>query len=179
MKRNALHILLELIVDIGFLVLGVTILTFLGQGIPFPFSTIGPLVLAIGVLEVADFFTWKFATRRRSIQSLVAAILSVALGIFFIIGHNIDTKVLCLMFGIGCICFFVTTITTGIMNLSYQPLINIVKIIISITGTVFSVFLIVQRQNAIRQLMLFLGIALITKAFTLFIEFVIHRYQNS
>lgn len=178
MKRNALHILLELIVDIGFLVLGVTILTFLGQGIPFPFSTIGPLVLAVGVLEVADFFTWKFATRRRSIQSLVAAILSVALGIFFIIGHNIDTKVLCIIWGIASVVFSVAKIATGVMNLSYQPLINGVKIILSITEVVFSILLIIQQQHAIQHHMLFLGIALLVEAVTLFVEFVIHRYQS-
>lgn len=178
MKRNALHILLELIVDIGFLVLGVTILTFLGQGIPFPFSTIGPLVLAVGVLEVADFFTWKFATRRRSIQSLAAAILSVALGIFFIIGHNIDTKVLCIIWGIASVVFSVAKIATGVMNLSYQPLINGVKIILSITEVVFSILLIIQQQHAIQHHMLFLGIALLVEAVTLFVEFVIHRYQS-
>ena len=178
-RRNFIHIILELIVILGFLVIGVTILTMIAQKIGFHWLTIGSLVLAIGVLEMADFFTWKFATRRRSLQSLIAAGLCIVYGAFFMIGHSIDSKVLCLMFGIGCICFFITTITTGIMNLSYQPLINIVKIIISITGTVFSVLLIVQRQNAIPQLMLFLGIALVIKAFTLFIEFVIHRYQNS
>ena len=178
-RRSFLHIILELIVILGFLILGITILTMITQKIGFHWLTIGSLVLAIGVLEAADFFTWKFATRRRSIQSVVAAGFAIAFGAFFMIGHNIDSKALCIIFGCSCICFFIATITTGIMNLSYQPLINIVKIIISITGIVFAIILIVQRQNGIPGLMLYLGIALTVKAFTLFIEFVIHRYQNA
>lgn len=179
MRRNVLHIILELIVDIGFLILGVTILTMLGQNIGFPWLTIGSLVLAIGVLEVADFFTWKFATRRRSIQSLVAGALSIALGAFFMIGHNIDPKSLCIIWGICSIAFSICKIATGVMNLSYQPLINGVKIILAITEIVFSILLIAQQQHAIPHHMLYLGIALVVEAVTLFIEFVIHRYQNA
>ena len=179
MKRNVLHIILELIVDIGLLIIGVTILTLLVQKIGFSWQIIGSLVLAIGVLEVTDFFTWKFATRRRSIQSLAAGALSAVLGVFFMIGHKIDPKVLCVIWGIASIVFSLAKITTGVLNLSYQPLINGVKIILSVTEIVFSILLIIQKVHAIPHHMIFLGIALVVEAFTLFIEFVIHRYQNA
>lgn len=177
-KRYTLHIILELIVMVGFLILGITILTFIFQSQPFDRIVIGSLILAIGVLGVADFFTWKYATKRRSIQSLVASILYIVLGAVIMIARNLNPKIWCLIWGIGAIAFSVAKIATGAVNISYQPLINGVRIILAIIQIVFGVLLIVKTVDAVQPCMLFLGISLCVIAFALFIEFVIHRYQN-
>ncbi len=179
MKRiNTLHYVLELIVIVGFLILGVTILTFISQNQPFDRIVIGSIILAIGVLGVADFFTWKYAMKRRSIQSVVAAVLYIALGAVIMIINRLDTKIWCLMWGIGSIAFSVARIATGAVNMPYQPLINAVRIILAIIQIVFGVLLIVKTGDAVPPTMLFLGIALCTTSLILLIEFTIHRYQR-
>ena len=85
MKRNnILRYTLELIVILGFLVLGVTVLTYLIQKVPMDNVFIGFIVLADGVISFADFVTWKYTTRMKSIQSAVSALASIALGAVFI-----------------------------------------------------------------------------------------------
>ena len=177
-RRNILHYILELIVVVGFLVLGVTILTFIFYGQAFDRIVIGILILAIGVLDFTDFFTWKYATKMRSIQSLVAAIASIILGALIMILRNMDTKVMCIVWGIGNIAFSICRIATGAVNIQYQPLINSFRIILSIVEIVFSILLIVRTLDAVQPHMWFLGIALCINAFILFVEFIIHRYQR-
>ena len=177
-RRNALHYILELIVVFGFLVLGITILTMLSQGSSIDRIVIGALVLSIGVIQIADYFTWKFAMRRRSIPAFVAAILSVVLGAVLMIIHNMDTKLMCYIWGPCIIAFALARIATAAVNMTYQPLINAVKIISAITEIVFSILLIIRTLDGIHPYMWFLGIALCVEAFVLFIEFIIHRYQR-
>lgn len=178
-RRSALHITLEMIVIIGFLTLGVTISTYIFQGVPFDRIFIGSVILSTGVLETADYFTWKYVTRRRSVQSLIAAILSIALGlVIMVFKEKMDSKLMCVLWGSLSIAFAVATIVTGAINLVYQPLLNVVKIILSIIKIVFSILLIVRTSNIIQSYMLFLAIALIVESFTLLIEFIIHRYQR-
>ena len=177
-RRNILHYILEIIVIVGFLVLGVTIFTLFFYNSPFERSVIGILILTIGVLEVADFFTWKYATKMRSIQYLVSAIANVALGAVLMIVPRMDTKVMCIIWGICNIVFAVSKIATGAVNIQYQPLINSFRIVLSIIEIVFSVLLIVRTLDAVHPHMWFLGVALCINAFILFVEFIIHRYQR-
>ena len=178
MKRNnILHYTLELIVILGYLVLGVTVLTYLIHNVPMDNVFIGFIVLADGVISLTDFVTWKFATRIKSIQSLIAAIASIALGAIFIF-IKMDIKLLCVLFGAFSIGFSIIRIVTAVLNLTRQPLLNGIKIIISITEIVFSVFLIIRTVDSLYSHMTFLGIALSIEAFILLVEFMVHRYQR-
>ena len=177
-KLKFLHYSLELIVVIGFLVLGVTILTYFILEQAFPVSVIGILIMAIGVLDFTDFFTWKYATKRRSIQSLVSSVLCIALGITMMALRRPDVRVVCIVWGSCNIAFSIVRIATVAVNITYQPLINGVRIILSILDIIFSILLIINTLDATRPYMLFLGIALLVTAFALFIEFTIHRYQD-
>ena len=178
-RRSFLHYTLEIIVILGYLVLGVTIFSFYFHSPRLPFDRvfIGSLILAVGVLEFTDFITWKFAVKMRSIQSFVAAILSIALGIIFMI-IKMNPRILCTIWGVSSIVFAIVRISTAAINLVFQPLLNSVKIIISIIQMVFSVLLLVRTLNAVNSYILFLGIAFAIAASVLFIEFMIHRYQR-
>lgn len=176
-KRSVLHIILELIVIFGYLVLGITILTFSFQDVPFDRIFIGVLISATGMLELTNFFTWKYATKMRSMPLFVAAIMSVVLG-FIIILFRMETKVLCYIWGGFSIAFALARIFTGAINLVYQPLMNSIKIVLSITEIIFAILLMVQQGRIINSFIVFLGIAYVINASTLFIEFMIHRYQR-
>lgn len=178
-RRSFLHYALELIVIFGSLVLGVTIYSFRfdPSRIFFDRIFIGILILAIGFLELIDFITWKYATKIRSIQSLISALVAIALGALFIIAIK-NMKTICYLWGGFSIAFALIRVSTASINLTYQPLLNSVKIIFSIMQIVFSILLMVRTINGIESYVLFLGACLIAQAVVLFVEFMIHRYQH-
>lgn len=176
-RRSILHYLLEMVVILGYLVLGVTIFTFTFQKIPIDKIYIGSIVLAMGTLELVDFVTWKYATKIRSMQSFVSAIVAIALG-FTLMFVKMEAKTLCYFLGWFSIGFSVVRISTASINLAFQPLISSVRIVLSITRIVFSILLLARNVNAISSFILFLGIAFAIEAVILFIEFMIHRYQR-
>ena len=178
MKRvSFLHLLLEILVILGDLIIGVTVLTFMLQGASFGRAFIGAIVLSIGILDFTDFITLKYATKMRSIQYATAAILEIALGAVFII-FNLDTKFICILWGSLSIAFAITKIVTAAINMTHQPLLNTVITILSIIEIVFSILLIIRTLDSLHEHMVFIGIALIVEAVTLLIEFLIHRYQR-
>ena len=176
-RRSILHYLLEIVVILGYLVLGITIFTFTFQKIPIDKIYIGSIVLAMGTLELVDYVTWKYATKIRSMQSFVSAIFAIALG-FVLMFVKMEPKTLCYFLGWFSIGFSVVRISTASINLAFQPLINSVRIVLSITRIVFSILLLARNVNAIDSFILFLGIAFVIEAVILFIEFMIHRYQS-
>ena len=178
MKRNnVLRYILELIVILGNLVIGVAILTYIVQDVSMDRIFLGSLLLAIGVIGITEFFTWRYVTKVRSIQSLIASIAKVGLGLSFII-FDFDNKLICILIGACSIAFAFIRIVTAILNLSRQPLLNGVRTVISITEIVFAIILIIRTQDYLRAFMTFVGIALAIEAFVLLIEFMVHRYQR-
>ena len=178
MKRNnILNYSLELIVILGFLVIGVTVLTYIFQNVPMDRVFIGFIIFSIGVIEFADFFTRKYATRIKSIQSLVAAIVTIGLGITFM-AFDFKIELVCILYGSFGIGFAIAKIVTAALNLTRQPLLNGIKIILSIIGIVFSILLIIRTTYSLHTHMVFLGIACSIEAFVLLIEFMVHRYQG-
>lgn len=178
MKRNnVLRYILELIVILGNLVIGVAILTYIFQGVPMDRVFLGSLLLTIGVIGFTEFFTWRYVTRVRSIQSLVASIAKVGLGASFII-FNFDNNLICILIGACSIAFALIRIVTATLNITRQPLLNGVRTVISITEIVFAIILIIRTQDYLRAYMTFVGIALAIEAFVLLIEFMVHRYQR-
>ena len=178
MKRaNYLRYTLELIVILGYLVTSVTILTYSFLAIPMDHIFIGSILLALGVIEFTDFFTWRYQTRIKSIQSLVMAVAIVAMGAIFIF-VEMDIKLLCILFGALSIGSALAKIATGALNLTRQPLLNTIKIIIAIIEIVFSILLIIRTTNSLHAHMTFIGISLAVLTFTLLVEFIVHRYQR-
>ena len=178
MRRTSfLNILLEIVVVLGYIVIGVTCLTYIMQRANVDRFFIGSIVGAIGILQFAGFFTLKFAVKLKSIQSAVAALAMVALGIVFIV-VDMETDTTCILLGAFNIGMNIVSITTSSINLNRQPLLNSARIIIAISSIVFSIILIVRRNVFFETFMTFVGIALLVEAFVLFIEFIIHRYQN-
>ena len=179
MKRNNLfRYILELIVVLGYLVIGVTVLTYIFQNVPMlDHVFIGFIVLSLGVFGFTDFFTLKYAAKIKSIQSLVRSILMIALGILFIV-VDFDNNLLCILYGLFSIGFALISISTAVLNMSRQPLLNGIRLIISITEIVFSILLIIRTVNSLYAHMAFIGIASVVMAVTLLIEFMVHRYQR-
>ena len=178
MKRNnILHYSLELIVILGYLVMGITVLTYIIQSVPMDHVFIGFVILATGVIAFTEYFSWKFIVRIKTIQSAVAAVATVALGIVFI-AVEMDPKLFCIIFGACSIAYAVTQIATAAILLTRQPLLNGIRIIISITEIVFSIFLIIRTVNSLYPHMTFICISLLVEAFILLIEFMVHRYQG-
>lgn len=176
-RKNYLRYTLELIVVFGYLVIGVTILTYTLNNIPMDHVFIGSILLAMGVIEFTDYFTWKYQTRIKSIQSAIAALAAIALGAVFIF-VSMDIKLLCVLFGAFGIGFALTRIATAVLNLSHQPLLNGVKIILSIVEIVFSILLIIRTTYSLYSHMIFIGVSFAVLTFTLLIEFIVHRYQR-
>ena len=178
MKRNnLLHYVLELIVILGYLVMGISVLTYIIQSVPMEHVFIGFIVLASNVIAFTEYFTWKFAVRIKTIQIAIAALAMIALGIVFIV-VEMDPALFCIIFGICSIAFAVTQIITSAILLSRQPLLNGIKVIISITEIVFSIFLIIRTVNILYSYMTFICISLLVEAIVLLIEFMVHRYQG-
>lgn len=178
MKRNnILRYVLELIVILGYLVMGISVLTYIIQSVPMDHVFIGFIVLASSVIAFTEYFTWKFAVRVKTIQIAIAALAMIALGIVFIV-VEMDPALFCIIFGICSIAFAVTQIITSAILLSRQPLLNGIKIILSITAIVFSIFLIIRTVNVLYSYMTFICISLLVDAIVLLIEFMVHRYQG-
>ena len=137
MKRNnILRYVLELIVILGYLVMGISVFTYIIQSVPMDHVFIGFIVLASSVIAFTEYFTWKFAVRVKTIQIAIAALAMIALGIIFIV-VEMDPALFCIIFGICSIAFAVTQIITSAILLSRQPLLNGIKIILAITAIVF------------------------------------------
>ena len=178
MKRfSVLTLLLEILVILGNLIVGITVLTYMSQYSPIDRVFIGSIVLSVGVFGFTEFFSLRYAYKMRSIQSLVASILGIALGIVFI-ALDLDIKLVCILWGSFNIAFSVINIITAGINMSHQPLLNGVRAIIAITEIVFSILLIIRTVDSLYVHMMVVGIALVVEAVTLFIEFLIHRYQR-
>ena len=179
-RRSFLRYALELIVILGYLVLGVTIFTLIMQkDPPFAFDKIfiGSLVSAVGVLEFTDFITWKYSIKIKNIQYFVGSMIAVALGIVFMT-MKINAKTICYLWGAFSIFFSLIKISTGSISLFYQPLISSVRIVLAITRIVFSILLLARTLDALSPFILCIGISLVVEAVILFVEFMIHRYQR-
>ena len=178
MKRNnILHYILELIVILGNLVIGVAILTYIFQGVAMDRIFLGSLLLTVGVIGFAEFFTWRYVTKVRSIQSLFAAVVKIGLGASFII-FKFDNNLVCVLIGISCLAFALIRIITATLNITRQPLLNGVRTVLSIIEIVLAIILIIRTLDYLRSFMTYVGIALVIEAFVLLIEFMVHRYQR-
>lgn len=178
MKRvNVLNIILELTVILGYIIIGMTCLTYIFQHANPDRFFIGSIIGAIGILQFAGYFTQKFAVRLKSIQSAVAALVMVALGIVFIV-VNIEQPLTCILVGAFTIGISVVGISASVINMTHQPLMNSARIIIHIIAIVFSIFLLVKQEPYFYTFISFVGIALLVAAVVLLIEFIIHRYQS-
>ena len=156
MKRNnILRYVLELIVILGYLVMGISVFTYIIQSVPMDHVFIGFIVLASSVIAFTEYFTWKFAVRVKTIQIAIAALAMIALGIVFIV-VEMDPALFCIIFCICSIAFAVTQIITSAILLSRQPLLNGIKIILAITAIVFSIFLIIRTVNILYSYMTFI-----------------------
>lgn len=176
-KTNTLHIVLELITILSNIVIGVTILTFLTQGVQADKSYIGSIVLAIGATEMVEFLSLKDLAKRRHVLNAIIAILSMAFGVL-LLSLPLELPIVCIVLGIVNICFLVVRVVDAAINLLRQPFLQSFIIIICILETMFSIFLIVKTVDALNNFLTYLGIALLVEAFLLVVEFVIHRYQK-
>ena len=178
MKRvNVFQIILELIVILGFLVVGSTIGTYLFQKINVDRIAIALIVMSFGLLGITEYFTLKYVIKIKSLANLIVNVLAVAFGIVFII-IKLEMSKLCLIWGIFAIVYAVGRTTTAAINLLRQPLLNGIRIILSIIEIVFSVFLIIKNTAQLNSFLLLLAIGSIIEGATLAVEFIIHRYQN-
>ncbi len=178
-KQNRLHIALELVTIFSFIVIGVTILTFMYYDVEMSKSYLGSLVLAIGVTELVSFLSLRDLAKLRNIPNAVTALLQMILGVILMV-IDVELPIVCIVWGICNIVFLVTKVVDAGLNLIHQPFLNIIIIILCIIETIFSIFLIAKSSDiqVLNHHIVFIGIALLVRAFILVIEFVIHRYQK-
>ena len=67
-KTGRLLILLEIVTILSYIIIGVTVLTFLNQGVEPHKSYIGSIVLAVGVTEVVEFLAMRDLVKLKNIQ---------------------------------------------------------------------------------------------------------------
>ena len=176
-KVNVFNIILELIVILGSIVIGVTVLTYIYQHEYYNKILLALIVLAVGLIGLTEFFTLKFAIRIRSIQNAVGSVLLIGLGLVFLL-FKLEMKQICLIWGISNIALATIHITTSVLNILRKPLINGVRIILNLLLIVFSIILMIKNIDFLNPFLIFVGIALLVDAAILLIEFIIARYQN-
>ena len=176
-KTGRLHIILELVTILSYIIIGVTVLTFLSQSVEANKSYVGSIVLAIGVTELVDFISLKYLIKLKNIPNAIAAILGIALGIV-ILALKKDLEVVCIVWGICSIVLQVIKIVNAGLNLLRQPFLNSFVIILCIVEVIYAIFLIVKKEQTLYWHLMFVGIAMLVNAFLLIVEFMIHRYQK-
>ena len=178
-KQNRLHIALELVTIFSFIVIGVTMLTFMYYDVELSKSYLGSLVLAIGVTELVSFLSMKDLVKLRNIPNGITAVLQMALGIVLMV-IDVDLPTTCIIWCICNIVFLVAKVIDAGFNLIHQPFLNIIVIILCIIETIFSIFLLANSTDiqALNHHIVYIGVALLIKAVILVIEFLIHRYQK-
>ena len=178
-KQNRLHIALELVTIFSFIVIGVTILTFMYYDVEMSKSYLGSLVLAIGVTELISFLSMKDLVKLRNIPDGITAILQMALGIVLMV-VDVTLPTACIIWSICNIVFLVAKVIDAGFNLIHQPFLNIIVVILCIIETIFSIFLLANSNDiqALNHHIVFIGVSLLIRAVILVIEFIIHRYQK-
>ena len=178
-KQNRLHIALELVTIFSFIVIGVTILTFMYYDVELSKSYLGSLVLAIGVTELVSFMSMKDLIKLRNIPNGVTAVLQMILGVILMV-IDVALPIACIIWAICNIVFLVAKVIDAGFNLIHQPFLNIIVIILCIIETIFAIFLLANSTDiqALNHHIVFVGISLLIRAFIHVIEFVIHRYQK-
>ena len=178
-KQNRLHIALELVTIFSFIVIGITILTFMYYDVEMSKSYLGSLVLAIGVTELVSFLSMKDLVKLRNIPNGITAVLQMILGVILMV-INVELPTACIIWGICNIVFLVAKVVDAGFNLIHQPFLNIILVILCIIETIFSIFLIANSEDiqALNHHIVFVGVSLLIRSFILVIEFVIHRYQK-
>lgn len=178
MKRiNVFNIILQLIVILGSIVIGITVLTYIYQHEYYNKILIGLIIMSVGLMGLTEFFTLRFAIRMRSIQYAVISALEVILGLLFIL-LKIEMKQICIIWSIANFVIALTHIITSVINILRKPLINGVRIILNALLVIFSIILLIETIDYLNTFLIFLGIALLVEASILLIEFFISRYQN-
>ena len=178
-KQNRLHIALELVTIFSFIVIGVTMLTFMSYELEISKSYVGSLVLAIGVTELVDFLSMRDLVKLRNIPSCVTSVLTMILGVLLLL-LDIDLPTTCIVWCICNLVFLVAKVADAGLNILHQPFLNIIVIILCIIEAIFTIFLLANSANVkvLTNFINYIGIALCIKAVILIIEFVIHRYQK-
>lgn len=176
-RAGTLYIILELVTILSNIVIGITILTFLYQGVEVHNSYLGSIVLAIGATELVGFISLKDLVKLKNIPLAVSAVLEIVLGFLFLF-LKIELETLCIVWGICNIALLIVKIVNAGFNLLRQPFLNIVMVILCIIEIIFSIFIIVRTTRSLNAHLTFLGIAILIEAVILVIEFTIHRYQK-
>ena len=176
-KVNVFNIVLELIVILGSIVVGVTVLTYIFQHAYYNKILLALILLAVGLIGLTEFFSLKFVLRIRSIQNAIGAFLLVALGFVFLF-VNLTLEQICIIWAISNFVIAAIHITTSVISILRKPLINGVRIILNICLVVFSIFLLVKTLDYLNPFLIFAGVALLVDAAILAIEFMIERYQS-
>lgn len=176
-KVNVLQIILELIVIVGSLVLGGTILAYHIIESPITRTLVGLIILCIGTIGLTEFITLRLEVKLKNIQSLVLYIISVILGIVLTL-VKIEGKYVCVIWGIYGLCFTSARIMTSFLTLLKQPLLNVVRILSNTVAIIFSIVLLINTVDFVKAYFLFTGIILLIEGLILIVEFIIHRYQN-
>ena len=178
-KQNRLHIALELVTIFSFIVIGVTMLTFMSYELEISKSYVGSLVLAIGVTELVDFLSMRDLVKLRNIPNCVTSVLTMILGVLLLL-LDIDLPTTCIVWCICNLVFLVAKVVDAGLNILHQPFLNIIVIILCIIEAIFTIFLLANSANVkvLTNFINYIGIALCIKAVILIIEFVIHRYQK-
>ena len=178
MKRiNVFNIILQLIVILGSIVIGITVLTYIYQHEYYNKILIGLIIMSVGLMGLTEFFALRFAIRMRSIQYAAISALEVVLGLLFIL-LKIEMKQICIIWSIANFVIALTHIITSVINILRKPLINGVRIILNALLVIFSIILLIETIDYLNTFLIFLGIALLVEASILLIEFFISRYQN-
>lgn len=178
-KQNRLHIALELVTIFSFIVIGITMLTFMSYELEISKSYVGSLVLAIGVTELVDFLSMRDLVKLRNIPNCVTSVLTMILGVLLLL-LDIDLPTTCIVWCICNLVFLVAKVVDAGLNILHQPFLNIIVIILCIIEAIFTIFLLANSANVkvLTNFINYIGIALCIKAVILIIEFVIHRYQK-
>ena len=167
----------EIVTIISNIVIGVTMLTFLYQGVEASKSYIGSIILAIGATELVGFIALKDLVKLKNIPNAVVAVASMILG-GLLLFLDIELPTVCIVCGICAIVFQIAKIVDAAFNIIRQPFLNIFVVILCIIEIIFAIFLIVRTTNSLNYHLTFIGISVLVQAVLLVVEFLIHISQK-
>ena len=131
-KANYLHIVLELVTIFSYIVIGVTIETFVGHDVELlNKSFIGSIILAIGVIQMVEYLSMKELAKLRNVPYIIVAVASMIFGIV-ILAVDMTLPLACVLWGSFAIGFQIIRIINSSINLQRQPFLNSFIIILCI-----------------------------------------------
>ena len=154
------------------------ILTYAFRRMEYDKLIIGIVMICYGGVELIEFITYRHLEKLRNIPNAVISGLMIVFGTILLL-VDLDMEQTCILLGAVSIGFHVIKIANNAFNVPHDPLLKIIKIVLSIIEIVLCVILIIRREASLEEHMIFIAISLLIEAILTTIEVVRDHNQKN